>query len=199
MEKSYINTTAVSFLQIKRNELDNETVKKMEEGKLRLDDAVFYIKKNITGLSGEQELITASINERRGTTNIDKASLPPLVNLILQSIKIGYASHAEENDPSKMRYKSVQTDEIDTAFLHAHLVLKQDDTTIVELPVYSFLSEKDTDKYSIFTGVELKNWRLIKQARQFSINLRFPEGQAVDTSKKHHIEVQLIGDVTRIK
>lgn len=192
----YIDNTAKNFLGQVMNQLDQDTKAFLASGELAFEDAFFYVKKNIKGMSGINDLVLPSDSEKVGVRNFDRAQLPTLQNLILQRVIIRYATHASETDPALRAFSSKVPGTAVPALQNGHIVIEQDDKPIITIPVAQALNPADFDTVSK-EGIWLSNWRLIKAERKIAIKLHCAEGLSVATGAEHFIEVVLAGTKTR--
>lgn len=178
-----------------RKNLDQDTLAMLQGGGLVLEDSVFYLKKNIT--SNPLDLIVTSDSEKIGTRNIDRAELPNLQHLVLKKIELEYATHATETDPAVLTYSSLKPASAVPALENGELVIIQDDKPIISIPIASFFQAADVDDNSK-KGVWLDNWRVIKAERKIKVQIRYADGQAMQTAaEQHHVSIKLIGTKTR--
>ena len=178
-----------------RKNLDQDTLAMLQGGGLVLEDSVFYLKKNIT--SNPLDLIVTSDSEKIGTRNIDRAELPNLQHLVLKKIEFEYATHATETDPAVLTYSSLKPASAVPALENGELVIIQDDKPIISIPIASFFQAADVDDNSK-KGVWLDNWRVIKAERKIKVQIRYADGQAMQTAaEQHHVSIKLIGTKTR--
>lgn len=200
--KHFIAAIALAFL----NEpailkmLDSDSRLNVQEKNYKFVESPYYIKKDITGLAGEVELITSATIEKHGTVNFDKGKLPELENLILEGLTIGqYKGTA--TDPGAVKYSTVADTNLDPALANASIIIRQDNLELVNLPVARFMQAVASDRARINEGWNFDNYRLIKANRLFSVNLKFPEGVAVadDSTNKIMVSVDLNGQVTKLK
>ena len=177
-----------------RKNLDQDTLAMLQGGGLVLEDSVFYLKKNIT--SNPLDLIVTSDSEKIGTRNIDRAELPNLQHLVLKKIEFEYATHATETDPAVLTYSSLKPASAVPALENGELVIIQDDKPIISIPIASFFQAADVDDNSK-KGVWLDNWRVIKAERKIKVQIRYADGQAMQTvAEQHHVSIKLIGTKT---
>lgn len=196
MYKEFVDNEAKRFLEVVGNQLDSDSVKYLQAGELAFEDANFYMKKEITGLSNLVEVIEPSNDEEVGIRNIQGSKLPSLQNLILKRVILGYATDAAITDPAKLAFSAVKPGTAVPALQNGELIIEQDDKPIFRMPVSSLLNPVAPQSLSE-VGYSLENWRLIKADRAFSVKIRFANGETVDAVAKHHIEVTLVGTKTR--
>jgi hypothetical protein len=195
--KDFIDNEAKRFLQVVGGQLDTDSRAFLGNGELAFEDAHFYVKKEITSMSGINDLVKPSDSEEVGIRSIDRARLPNLQNLILQKVIVRFATHATETDPAKLTFSSKMPSIAIGALINGEIEIAQDGKTILRLPARSFFNAADVDNVDN-EGVELKNWRLIKAERPIEIKLHCANGEtALVGSEKNHLEVVLVGTKTR--
>ena len=178
-----------------RKNLDQDTLAMISNGGIVLEDAVFYLKKNIT--ANPLDLIVRSESEKVGTRNIDRAVLPNLQHLVLKKIELEYAMHATETDPAVVTYSSKKPSTPVSALENGELVIEQDGKPLISIPISQFFQAADVDDNSK-KGFWLDNWRVIKAEQPITVQIKYAEGQAMQTAaEQHHVSVKLIGTKTR--
>lgn len=201
MEKvSYYPNEAEDFLKIKEKELDSDSRSKWGAEQLKLIEADFYLRKLVSG-AGEQDLITASTNEKRGTTNIDKARLPSLQNLVLNKIRFAWGFVATgTTDPAVITYGNKITADLPVALRHSILQISQDNKVIIERAIDLSLGV-EVSRDVIGEDVPfLKKWEIIKADRPITIKLLPPEGATIAKGTDNvFLEVRLMGYKTVVR
>lgn len=203
-QTTYADKAANEFLRLNTisSQLDSDTQNRLQKGELRLEDGVFYVAAHVSGQGGRQDLVTESVNLKKGTVNFDKSALPKLENMILKTIRFGYANVNDETDPAKVKYSSKIPANMDQAISRASLIIRQEDKILFERPIADIMS--DESERGSNRGYNLENFRLIKGDRKLEIVLDYPEGQSVQAAgaagtPRHHVEVRLIGSKTKVK
>ena len=167
--------------------LDQDTLAMLRNGGIVLEDAVFYVKKNIT--ANPLDLVVRSEAEKVGTRNLDRAALPNLQNLVLKKIELEYATHATETDPAALTYSSKKPGTPVPALENGDLIVEQDNKPILSIPISTFFQAADVDDNSK-KGYWLDNWRVLKAEQPISIQIKYAEGQAMQvTTEQHHVSV----------
>lgn len=197
-----LKSRELAFLSLPQifRELDGETKQAIKEERIVLDEEPLYVNKKIA-TSGEIELLSANLNESVGITNIDKRTLPQFVYFIVSGIKFGYnktltatAATAEE-----VVYDSLIAS-VPAVMQHANVIVKQNDTPILTLPIKTFLQQAALQRVDGDAGYELKNLKLIKPKVPIQISIKFPEGQdAAVATYDTFVSVLFNGARTRLK
>lgn len=201
IRKESINNEAIRVLSSPsvRKNLDQDTLALLQPGVqgLVLEDAVFYLKKNISAGAGTFDLVVASDVEKTGTRNFNAAEFPALQHLILEKIELEYGTHATETDPAAHVYSSKKPTSAVPALMFGELIIEQNDKPIINLPIEQFFQAADGDDNDK-KGVWLSNWRVIKAGHKFSVKIKFAEGLSIQTAAEQHcVSVKLIGSKTR--
>ena len=181
-------------------ELTAETKASIAAKKIVLEDEPLYIRTKITG-GGEIELLTSTLDESVGITNIDKKKLPKFVNFILSRIQFGYGASliANASVPVDVQYASLISG-VPIVLQHADLIIKQNGNPIITMPIKALLSQEKQREFEGDGGYELDYMRLIKEEVPFQISIKFPDGKALDPATNHHfVEVFLKGARTRLR
>jgi hypothetical protein len=203
LNNNYFDKSAVAFLNEPRvaQAIDNNLAEAISKNQIQFEDAEFYLKKNIKGLSGYQKLADETTDKKDGTINFDKSKLPPKEGLILQGIAVNFVSHSSITDPALVPTMTPVLSYTDPAVANADLVIKQEGRTLFTRNIARLMQQAkgDDPQGSGRCLFELANYRYIKPDVTIEIALQFPSGQTVNNSAQQHIEVVLLGTKTRMK
>ena len=144
MKKQFLDVTSQEFLLELAENLDTDSKDMLNQGELVIEDADFYVRSQVTGLGGQNDLVSKSDNEKVGTRNIDRAQLPSLENLILQGIQVAYGSDAAEVESAKIDYSTKKPASPDPALMNGEIVIEQDNKPLITIPVDRFFSGADS-------------------------------------------------------
>ncbi|MEK9157697.1 MAG: hypothetical protein AAB638_00755 [Patescibacteria group bacterium] len=182
-------------------ELDSETRGAIKDRKIVLEDEPLYVRTKIVG-GGEIDLLTAALDESVGITNIDKRTLPKFVNFIIDAVQFGYGSSAVANNSVAVdvSYSSLIS-ACPIQLLHANLVIKQNDTPILTLPIKQLLKQAaNTDEFEGQNGYQLTYPRLLKQNVPMQFSIKFPIDKVLEAVVNHHfVELHLKGTRTKLR
>ncbi|MBS1489702.1 MAG: hypothetical protein JSS93_04180 [Bacteroidetes bacterium] len=181
-------------------ELDVETLQAIKEKRVILEDEPLYVRSKITG-GGEIDLLTSSLNESVGITNIDKRTLPKFVNFIINALQFGYGSAPTGNGAvaEDIVYDSLIAN-CPVQLQHANLIVKQNDTPILTQPIKQLLHQDKSREFEGDVAYNVTYPRLIKQNVPFQISIKFPIGKALPAGVvDHFVEVHLKGTRTRLR
>ncbi|MBS1981699.1 MAG: hypothetical protein JST74_11060 [Bacteroidetes bacterium] len=159
-----------------------------------------YVRSKITG-GGEIDLLTSSLNESVGITNIDKRTLPKFVNFIINALQFGYGSAPTGNGAvaEDIVYDSLIAN-CPVQLQHANLIVKQNDTPILTQPIKQLLHQDKSREFEGDVAYNVTYPRLIKQNVPFQISIKFPIGKALPAGVvDHFVEVHLKGTRTRLR
>ena len=178
-------------------EVDAETTRLIRERKMTFNDADYYVRKMLN-TAGTTDILDSSNIRRAGITNLDKNQLPDNIYMVLEAVKLGWATDAGTN-PAAPKYHS-QNPGIPTPLLNGEIVIHIDDKPIIELPAGRFFNAEDQGISQsipgIYDTVFLENLKLIKHADQLKVTIRLADGLQLPTGN-HFLEVRLIGVGTR--
>lgn len=192
-ELSYLETYG-------QKELDPETLQAIKDKRVILEDEPLYVRTKVAG-GGEIDLLTSSLNESVGITNIDKRTLPKYVNFIINAVQFGYGSSAIANNAvaEDITYDSLISS-CPVSLQHANLILKQNDTPILTLPVKQLLHQDKSREFEGDVAYHVTYPRLLKQNVPFQISIKFPINKSLPVGVvDHFVEVHLKGTRTRLR
>lgn len=204
---NYIDQKVIEFLgQPEILELiDQDSQARIRSHQFTLEDAVFFTRTKISGLSGINDLFTESTALKKGTINFDKARLPVFEHLVVQGISVAYVQHASQTDPAKVLYSPLFSAVADTAVRGAELQIYQNGRLVFKRPLqYLFLQALPEDSLGHNRAVvSLDDWRFLAANEVMQWRIEFPDSQTVGTyplvSQQQYIEVSLFGQKTRKK
>lgn len=118
------------------NQVTKEAINK---GTIIWDPVTYYIRREITGLSGRQKLLGSSTTKEVGVTNLDKGVLPQYYNFCYDRITVRYGSSNTANSTVKTfaGYTSALSS-MDPALRNGELIVSLNREVQVETPVADF-------------------------------------------------------------
>lgn len=204
-QKAYFDQEAQDFLLQDHilALLDADTKERLRNGKIKLEDASEYIRRQITGQAGTNQLITNTSVEKVGVISFDKARLNDGEHLIVKSIRLSFASVAPggTDDAAQVVYDPKLRDDLPPAIYGANLNITQDNKIVFTHPVADLLLDgvqQGTPKSNAYI---LDNWKLIAAGRPFGMELQYAEDLAVPAAAvaKWFAEIRLYGSRTVLK
>ncbi len=187
------------------NRANPQTIAAIMQGGISFDPVTYYIRFNITGLSGRQTIVGAATQEIRGITNFPNgAALPQFYNFCFDRIAVRYAvaASAAANMASITGFSSVRGS-MPAALGNGELIIMSNQNTILQTPIADFTSvaaitgggEKGYD------GGELAKPRFILEQINPQIDILFSQGQTVPSAANntYAVEVMLYGVQARLK
>lgn len=181
-------------------QLDEDTVRALQSGALRLDDATLYNRKNIIGLSGTQDLFEPSDSEEQGIRNFSKGELPKYNHFVIAAVKIEVCGSNSTSDPAHVANYVSTRSSFPAALANGKLIIEQNDKPLLELEVFEATS---TAAVASAVGNDdvfpLKQLRLIRAGVGFKWKIKFANGETVISANTYvHLGVSLIGWKTRL-
>lgn len=206
-QKAYFDQEAQDFLSKVAGNLDNETISRISQGQVRLEDATHYVRKAISGQSGTNDLISNTTVEKVGTVSFDKARLQEGEHLVLKALRLSYGSSAVAvgttpggpTDPALISYSSVKSNSIPKALMGANLIIQQNGKVVFKRSIEDLMADAIVEGNTSSNSYQLQNWKTIVAGRPFDIKLEYAEGQSTGADANHFIEVRLIGAKTVLK
>lgn len=193
-----VQTIELAFLQSKAHLLPKQTRADVSAGKIKLVDVSHILRAEVTGGSNLVFLLNSSTSLKKGLSDWDGNKLPALENIIISLLRFGYGKHASEVNSAKIAF-SRSLENVPAALQNANLIIKQNDNTLVKMPISALMHEKASDKVVGETGYDLKALQLVVEQAPVEINIEFPEGVTLDNTEKHHIEISLVGQKTTVR
>lgn len=182
-----------------------QTIAAIMQGGISFDPISYYIRYNVTGLSGRQTIVGATTLEIVGVTNFPNgATLPQFYNFCFDRIALRYAvaTSANANVASINGWSSVRGS-MPAALANAELIIQSNNNTIVQTPVSDFTSvasitgggEKGYD------GGELAKPRFFLEQIAPQIDIQFAQGQTMPSAANntYAIELMFYGVQARLK
>ncbi|WP_020532972.1 hypothetical protein [Flexithrix dorotheae] len=197
MNANPILTKGHKILLAKAALLPPETAMALEKHALKLTDANLYLRADVTGKAGILKLIDETTIKQVGITNIDGNKLPKFVNQVVEKLRAGYATHATETDPSKLKY-TTKYSAVDTAILNSVFTIKLNEAPVLEVPTARLFSE-EVSRGAIGSGYDayiIDNPPVLIEEMKISMEIEFPKTGSVDSGAKHFIELFLQGQRT---
>lgn len=185
--------TVLSFLTIVLGSLSTQLQDDVKNGKVKLDDQVLYVKKEISG-GGIVKLLTGTTERVAGICSFDKNRLQPGRAFIFDAIAINYKSDAAAGKEGSLAYDAAAPAELQ----NADFVIVQNNIEVFRMPVRDLnnieTGQKAKDEYT-FT----RSLRMINDVHTVDMYIEFPEGVALSNATKHYVYVRLAGLQTQAK
>ena len=201
-QKAYFDQEAQDFLSKVAGRLDGETVRRINQNEVKLEDAAEYVRKAITGQSGTNDLISNTTVETNGIVSFDKARLPEGEHLVLKALRIAFGSSdaaVGTENPAEVNYSAKKDAAIPAALRGANLIITQDNKVVFKRPVEDLLLDGIIEGGSEDNSYKLNNWKVIVAGRPFNIQLEYAEGLSMGAAKKYFFEVRMFGAKTVLK
>jgi hypothetical protein len=201
-QKAYYDQEAQDFLSKVSGKLDSETIRRINNGEIKLEEAAHYVRRAITGQGGTNELINNTTVEKNGTVSFDKARLHEGEHLVLKALRLGWATTAAldgTKDPSEVVFSPLKSANMPSALRGANLIISQDNKVIFKRSVEDLLADEIREGGSEENAYQLRTWKTVLAGRAFSIALEYADGQSVPADANHFIEVRMYGSKTVLK
>lgn len=192
--KTLTKATALAYLMIAKvfANLSVSTQNAVRSERITLKKVVVYIRKNVT-FGGTQMLVDSNTKQIIGVTNLEGNRLPAFRNIVFNAISLGYSAHADAGKEALLGYDT----ELPASLRNAEIEIKQDGNVICTVPCSEFDAglafASGEDKY-----VHLGGEYMIREDKQFEINLKFPDG-STGGGTNDYVEVRLAGIETSEK
>jgi hypothetical protein len=206
-QKAYYDQEAQDFLSKVSGKLDSETIRRINNGEVKLEEVAHYVRKRIDGQGGTNELINNTTVEKNGTVSFDKARLHEGEHLVLKGLRLGWTKTAKPagtdpggaTDPALVVYSPKKDATMPPALRGANVIISQDNKVIFKRSVEDILADQLKDGGSEENAYQLRTWKTILAGRSFSIAIEYADGQAVPTDAHHFLEVRMYGSKTVLK
>lgn len=214
--RSKLLTRGGRFLMHEMNTLEEETKRAIKEERLQLVDRDLYARIRLTGQTGQIYLLEANNKIKRvGHTNFINDFLPDYNNMVINRIRLGYAtsplaystngtaSTTASTEGSVIYLNSFTPAQIPAAVLNGELIIEQNGTPILIIPIVRFFNVGNTNFTTGSQGYgdayQLENMKLLKEKHPITIYIRTADGVPVTLpagAVEHYLEVRLIGVCT---
>lgn len=178
------------------NRANAVTLQAIAGGAVSFDPVSYFIRADITGLSGRQRIVSSSTQYAEGVTNFPNgATLPQYYNFCFDRIAIRYASTNSANaSPAAITGWSSVRSSMPAALGNGLLIVKSNRNEIIETPVSDFTSvaaitgggERDYD------GGVLEKPRFFLELLQIEVELSFADGQSIPSNANNTFAVEVM-------
>nr|WP_321453583.1 hypothetical protein [uncultured Carboxylicivirga sp.] len=157
---------------------------------------------DITTAGGVYDLLRTTNDKVVGTSDFDSNKLETGVNVAVEKIKVGYGKAAvADNTPIKDIIFSSLAGAFPEPLKRAKLIIKQDNKTLLKLPVERFThgaasTKTQGEEDALELGVPL----ILIEQKPIDIQIEFGQGaDIVAGTDKHYLQVRLMGTETAAK
>lgn len=174
----------------------------LKSGALVFDPITYYIRYNITGLSGRQQIVSEATVKQVGVSNINRGMLAQYYNFCLDKITVRYASAnvvTFNTVQSIAGYSSVLSS-MDPGLRNGELIVIQNKNTIIETPIIDFGSAAAPTGGGArdYDGGELQTPKVLEENKQLEVWINMAQAVASATNTIYVVEVALQGVQARI-
>ncbi|BDD03745.1 hypothetical protein [Aureibacter tunicatorum] len=171
----------------------------IDDRRIKLKDSSVYMRRNIRGLSGDNELIEPNDNFDYGVRNIAYQKLPLGEALVAKGLLVGFSKTANdgETDLKKVKYSNVLSDDIPAELLNADLIVSVDGTSIFEERIGLLLMQTKSEQPVREAIYKFSNWNIFPDDKKINVKIKFHDKMPDDAN--YFFETSFIGDYTRIK
>lgn len=205
-QKAYFDQEAADYLlqDFVKNRLDADTKNRLQSNELKLEDGIEYIRVQITGQAGTNDLIKNTSTQKTGVISFDKARLNEGEYLILKAMRLSFGTVAADgtDDPAQVYYNPLLRQELPAAVRGANLKIVQENKTLFSYPVADLLLDGVQQGSPKQNAYVLDNWKLIEAGRPFTVQLEYAEGLSIPAANatagigKWFVEIRLYGSST---
>lgn len=183
----------LAFLALTTNSLSAQLNTEIAAGKVKLDDQVLYVKKEIAG-GGIVKLLTGTTERVAGICSFDKNRLQAGRAFVFNAVSINYKSDAASDKEGELAYDAAAP----AALQNADFVITQNNIEVFRMPVRDLhniqTGQKAADEYTY-----TRSLRLINDVHTVDMYIEFPEGVSLSNATKHYVYVRLAGLQTQAK
>ncbi|MBR8534419.1 hypothetical protein KDU71_02520 [Carboxylicivirga sediminis] len=157
---------------------------------------------DITTAGGVYDLLRTTNDKIVGQSDFDSNKLEAGVNVAVEKIKIGYGKAvAADNTPIKDIVFSSLAGAMPEALKRAKLIIKQDNKTLLKLPVERFTQGAvSTKTQGEEDALELGTPLVLIEQKPIDIQIEFGQGADIVAGlDKHYLQVRLMGTETAAK
>jgi hypothetical protein len=179
------------------------TYQAIQSGDISFDPISYMIRFNITGLSGNQQIVGPNTLFSRGVTNFPNgATLPQYYNFCFDRIAVRYAVVAAASAaPSSTSAYSTVAGSMDPALRNGNLVVKSNRNDIVNTPIVDFVSQAAVTGGGSreYDGGILEKPRFFLEQLQIEVNVDLPGTIPSVANNTYLVEVVFSGVQARLK
>lgn len=179
-----------------------ETQKAIASGKVFFDPIQYYIRFDITGLSGKQRILSEATQKIMGATNFNLGYLPKFTNFAFNKVGVSYvddATGAAVAAKALTGWTSVRSS-VDKAVANGEIIISSAKNTILEHPIAPFLREAANTSGTIGgSDFELEQPRVLKENELVEIEINLPNTVPSVAAHTYGIEVRLTGVQVRLR
>ncbi len=192
-------TKAQRFLLDKKNMFPKQTLADLEAGRIRFIDSDTTHCAEVSEAGGIYDLLRTTNDKTVGISDFDSNKLEAGVNVAVDRIKLSYGKDAAANNtPANKISFSSKASVFPVDLLRAKLIIKQDNKTLLRLPVERFTHAADS---ALTQGEEdvlhLGSPLLLIEQKPVSIQLEFnPDAGITAGTDDHFVQIRLIGTET---
>jgi hypothetical protein len=201
-QKAYYDQEAQDFLSKVSGKLDSETIRRINNGEIKLEEVAHYLRRAITGQGGTNEMINNTTVEKNGVVSFDKARLHEGEHMVLKALRLGWATTPKVDgttNPAEVVFSSKKSAQMPAALRSANLIISQDNKVIFKRAIEDLLTDEIKEGGSEDNAYLLRTWKTILAGRQFSIQIEYADGLSVPADANHFLEIRLYGSKTVLK
>lgn len=171
---------------------------------LVFDPISYYIRYDLTGLSGRQKILGASTQKIVGVTNINQGLLPQYYNFAFDRVVVRYANatSASAAVQSIAGYSSVSAS-MPAALANAELIVSVNQQIIMQTPVADFTTQASLTGGGRrdFDGGELQAPKIFPENLLIEVELNLAQSQSMPSAANntYAVEVMFMGVQTRLR
>jgi hypothetical protein len=185
--------TVLVFLSMMAEHLTVQLRTDASNKKTTLTPQVLEIKKNIQG-GGTVDLIDATTLRVDGICSFDKNRLETGRAFVFDEISLGYRNHADAGKEGSLAYTLALPAELQ----NATFIVNQNGKEVLRMPVIDITNltagQNASDQYT-----KLKSLILLADAKETSLQLKFPPGVSLAAGTNHYISLRMSGLQTSLK
>jgi hypothetical protein len=187
------------FLLAKKAEFTKQMQADLAAGKVRFIDSDVQHIAEISEAGGIYDLLRTTNDKTVGVSDFDSNKLEAGVNVAVGRIKIAYGKDASANKtaPHKINFSS-DIAAFPPELLRAKMIVKQDNKTLLRLPIERFCVSDKTSKVQGEEDVlHLGTPFVLFEQKPVNIQLEFnPEAGIIAGADDHFLQVRLMGTET---
>jgi hypothetical protein len=161
----------------------------------QLQPGHLYLKKEITGKSGIQQLIDSNTRQTVGTSSFDGQRLPTGTKMVIERVRLSLAVVNSDNGVSAAgQTYANKSSTTEAKFRAANFIINRDGKEIFKVGVANCLT---LDSVQGMVGVDdtydVRELRLLQGDEKLEIQLEFPDDVDWTAGKKVFVNIELFG------
>ena len=188
LQLTVLLTTIMMILGNHQGRLSEEFRASLNDSKVKPVENEFILRKEVSVGGGAVPLVDSNTRKLRGISDFDANRLPTSTALIINGLRIGYAT----DDATGKEALKLYDESFTAAFRNARFKIKQDGVVYLDRPIselYNPHKANSTNRQEDYVNFEIPI--VLVGNVDFEMEIEFPDGATGVASKKEYFELAL--------